>query len=264
MISFLGLGAMGAPMAQRLVDAGHDVVVWNRSPERAQPFRDNGVRVAETAAEAVRGADTVLTMLADPRAVRSVFADIASTIDPAAAVVDLSTIGPDVVRELATVVPQLRDAPVMGSVDRAAAGELVVLAGGDIEPVRPVLETFGTVVGTGEVGSGAAMKIVLISSVVAGVALVGETFALAKTLGVDEEAVEAQLRTSPLAGLLARARSADAHFAVRLAAKDLRLALEQTELPLMRAAWEELNANPDIAERDVSAIVADQIRRHAR
>ena len=264
MISFLGLGAMGSPMANRLIDSGHDVVVWNRSPEKSLPFRARGIRVADSPADAVKGADIVITMLADPRAVRAVYRDIAPLIEPGVAVVEMSTIGPDVVRELVSQIPQLLDAPVLGSVDKAAAGELMVLAGGDIEGVRSVLEHFGSVVPTGEVGSGAAMKLVLISAILGGVTVLGEALALATTLGLDESTVEERLRSTPMAGLLGRARATGSHFAIRLAAKDLRLALEHTELPLMRAAWEELMANPDIAEQDVSAIVADQVRPHAR
>src|SRR5690348_3028411 len=79
-VAFLGLGAMGAPMARRLLDPAFELTVWNRSPERSQPFSADGVRIAATAAEAADGADVVVTMLADGGAVQQVISDIAPVL----------------------------------------------------------------------------------------------------------------------------------------------------------------------------------------
>lgn len=234
-IAFLGLGGMGAPMATRLLENDHPLTVWNRHPERAEPFRRRGARIAATPEDAVREADVVITMLADAPAVRSVAHAIRGVLRPTATLVDMSTCGPAFAHELAGMVPRLVDAPVMGSVDRAAEGTLTVLAGGDLADVRSVLETFGHVVACGPVGSGAALKIALIAPTVAGLLLAGDALRLGHHLGLPEQLMRDALANSPLAPLLARADSSSAVFPVRLAAKDLALAAT-AQLPMLDAA----------------------------
>jgi len=141
-IAFIGLGIMGSPMAKRLLAAGYPLTVWNRTASRAEPLQAEGANVAASPAEAVREADVVITMLADPTAVREVMDGIARHLRPGTTLIEASTIGPQAVEEVAALLPggvALIDAPVMGSADRAASGQLVVLAGGDITRVRPVL-----------------------------------------------------------------------------------------------------------------------------
>src|SRR5690242_5055463 len=104
-IAFLGLGAMGTPMAHRLLAAGHDVTVWNRTAARAEALRTSGARVAATPAEAVRDADVVVTMLADPAAVESVAGSLASALRPGTLFLEMSSIGPDAVRRIRTLIP---------------------------------------------------------------------------------------------------------------------------------------------------------------
>ncbi len=132
--------------------------------------------------------------------------------------IEASTIGPDALREAAALLPDgvtLIDAPVMGSIDRAASGELSLLVGGEADGVLPLLELFGTVTRTGESGTGAALKIVLINAVVAGVTVIGEAMALADTLGLSEDLVKRAMAASPLAGIAGRAFTPDAHFPIR-------------------------------------------------
>ena len=188
-VAFLGMGAMGAPMARRLLAAGHHVTVWNRTPARAEALRADGADVAATPAEAVAGAAYVLTMLSDAAAVESVAAAFAPALAAGAVVVEMSTIGPDAEHRVRALLPDsvaVADAPVMGSVDRAAAGALTVLAGGAVDAARPVLAELGDIVDCGGFGAGAARKIVLINAVIAGVAVVGEALALADRLGVPD------------------------------------------------------------------------------
>lgn len=262
-IAFLGLGKMGTPMAQRLNAAGHQLIVWNRTPERARPLATEGARVAATPAEAARDADIVVTMLADPPAVEAVLfgADgVAETIRPTACLVEMSTIGPKAVAAIRARLPErvnLVDAPVMGSVGPAAEGTLTVLVGGDADRVEPVLETFGTVVRCGELGAGAARKLVRIAASVAGVPLVGELLALARALDVPEHAALDDLAGGPLAGALTRARNPRGDFAIRLAAKDLSLALEVADLPLLTEAraWLHAAAAEGLAEVDLRNVI---------
>lgn len=255
-IAFLGLGAMGTPMAQRLLAAGHDVTVWNRTASRAEALRASGARVAATPSAAVRDAEVVVTMLADPAAVESVVGDFASALRPDALLLEMSTIGPDAIRRVRALIPSgvaMVDAPVMGSVDRAASGELMVLAGGDVDRGEAILANFGTVTRCGELGGGSARKLVLINAIIAGVAVVGEALALADRLGVPD--AQEVLAASPLGPLVGRAFATGVDFSIAMAAKDLALAGELLDLPVLRAAREALLSAPD-QDADLGAAAA--------
>ncbi len=150
-VGFIGIGAMGAAMAARLVEAGHRVRAWNRSPQALEGLKKNGAEAVATAADALSG-DAVITMLANDEAIRSVVLD-AGLLDAAprgAVHVVMSTISLDLGKELATTY-ESRDidyvaAPVLGRPDAAAAGKLNILAAGDpaaIERVRPLFEVMG-------------------------------------------------------------------------------------------------------------------------
>jgi 3-hydroxyisobutyrate dehydrogenase len=119
-IAFLGLGIMGSPMAKRLLAAGYPLTVWNRTASRAEPLRAEGADVAASPAEAVRDAGVVITMLADPAAVREVIDGFARYLRPGATLIEASTIGPQALEEVSALLPgsvALVDAPVMGSAD---------------------------------------------------------------------------------------------------------------------------------------------------
>ncbi|MFJ3877763.1 NAD(P)-dependent oxidoreductase [Streptomyces sp. NPDC090077] len=259
-IAFLGLGAMGLPMARRLLDAGHPLTVWNRTPYKAGPLVAAGARLADGPGEAAAGADVVITMLADPAAARAVAGSVLPALRPGTHWIDTSTVGPDTIAELAARLPEgvsLTDAPVMGSVDRAAAGELWILAGGPLPgPVRTVLERLGEVTACGAPGSGAALKLVLINAAIGGVALVSEALRLGQALGLPAGLVRGELARGPLSGAVARTFAAGSHFPVALAAKDVSLALDTagTRLPVLSAVHAELAARPELAGEDLSRI----------
>ncbi|MFJ8042196.1 NAD(P)-dependent oxidoreductase [Kitasatospora sp. NPDC096147] len=252
-IAFLGLGRMGLPMARRLKDVGHELRVWNRTPGRAEDLD-----ATDDPVEAVRGAGVVVTMLADRVALAEVAGRIAGELTPGTLWVDMSSVGPEAVAELAGQLPSgvgLVDAPVLGSVGPAASGGLTVLAGGaavDVERARPVLAALGTVVPCGGPGSGAALKVVVISAIVGGVAVVGEALAVADAYGLPAELTAGVLGSGPLAGLLARATSIEADFPVRLAAKDVALADGGR---VLAAVAEGLNSRPELADRDLARYV---------
>lgn len=151
-IAWLGLGAMGGRMAHRIVDAGYQLTVWNRTRSRAEPLAAAGARVAGTPADAVRQADVVLLMLADPDALREVTegpTGMVAGLGPDPVVVDLSTVGPAAAGRLRAALPDrvvLLDAPVLGSLAEADAGTLTLLVGGPTEVadrLRPVLSVLG-------------------------------------------------------------------------------------------------------------------------
>ncbi|HET6293406.1 MAG TPA: NAD(P)-dependent oxidoreductase [Kribbella sp.] len=257
-IAFLGLGSMGGPMARRVLAAGYPLTVWNRSPGRTEEFAKQGATVAESPADAVRDAEVVVTMLADPPAVREVVGAFASELRTGTFLIEASTIGPAAVAEVEKELPAgvaLIDAPVMGSVDRAASGELSLMVGGEADPVMPLLELFGTVNRTGATGTGAALKLVLINAVVNGVTVIAEAMALADALGLPEDQVKRAMAASPLAGIAGRAFAEGAYFPIRLAAKDVALAATAASLPIATTVHQRLTAHPEAADEDLSQIV---------
>ncbi|MER5643747.1 NAD(P)-binding domain-containing protein [Streptosporangium sp. NPDC002524] len=236
MISFLGLGRMGAPMARRLVLSGYTVKTWNRTPREVE-----GAASAASPAEAVAGADLVVTMLSDPAAVRRVLADAAPGLRPGTVVAEMSTIGPEAVAGLRGLLPPgvgLVDAPVLGSVGPAGDGTLTVLAGGppgDLARCRKALEVFGRVIEAGGPGAGAAMKLAVMSALVPAQVLLAETLAYAEATGVDTATLLAVLGGTPLGPLVERVRPAvengpyETRYALGLAAKDVGLAAHGTQ-----------------------------------
>lgn len=277
-IGFLGLGEMGTPMATRLLRAGHDLTVWNRSAERTAPLAKEGAAVVSSPAQAAAGADFVITMLATPEALEQVlFGDqgVASTIEPGQILIDMSTVGPDEVHSAAARLPggvSLVDAPVRGSVPQATSGQLEVFAGAtdeNYERVRPTLERLGKVRHTGGPGSGAAMK--LVANLVLGAAIVtlGEALALGESLELERGLLFDVLTDSQI-GPVVRAKRANIEsgdfapsFKLRHAAKDLRLVTEaanarRRDLKQARVnrAWLDEAAAHGAADLDFSSVVA--------
>nr|WP_273938984.1 NAD(P)-dependent oxidoreductase [Kutzneria chonburiensis] len=260
-IAFLGLGSMGLPMARRLLAAGYELTVWNRTATKAELVASDGAKVASTPAEAVRDADVVVTMLADPDAVHAVVDAMAPALRPGAYLIDMSSIGPqsfaDVVAKLPEGVTAI-DAPVLGSVDRAAAGELVLLVGGDPTPVQAILAQFGRITRCGRQGAGSALKIVIITAVIVGVTEIAEAMKLAAAYGLPDDLVKAALGNSPLGGAAARAFADGVYYPIRLAAKDVALAALSADLPLARTVHEQLDRLAD-REQDLGKVV-EQLR----
>lgn len=240
-IAFLGLGAMGRPMARRLLDAGHDLHVWNRTPGRDEGLVAAGAARAASPAEAVREVEVVLTMLADPPALERVLFGpdgVAEAVDRNAVVVDLSTVGPTAARAAAErlhPVPLL-DAPVLGTISHAESGSLVILVGGDrdaADRVTPLLELLGTVQYVGQSGAGAAVKLANNAAALGALVGVGEILAVTDREGIDAEVVLDALARGPLASAIERWRPQltgpgdRVNFRLALARKDLALALEE-------------------------------------
>ncbi|MDP1807332.1 MAG: NAD(P)-dependent oxidoreductase, partial [Acidimicrobiales bacterium] len=189
-IAFCGLGRMGVPMAARLLDAGHELRVWNRTAGKAGALIDAGATEAASPAEAGAGAEVVVTMLADPAAVEDVV--LAADLRAGTTLVEMSTIGPDAVRSVATRLPEgvdMLDAPVLGSIPQATEGTLKIFVGGDaavFERCRPALEAMGAPRHLGPLGAGAAMKLVANSTLGALMTGLAEALALADGLGLEE------------------------------------------------------------------------------
>jgi 3-hydroxyisobutyrate dehydrogenase-like beta-hydroxyacid dehydrogenase len=273
-IAFCGLGRMGVPMAARLLDAGHDLRVWNRTPGKAGSLLDAGATEATSPAEAAAGAEVVVTMLADPAAVEVVV--LGAELSAGATLVEMSTIGPDAVRSLAARMPEgvdVLDAPVLGSIPQATEGTLKIFVGGDAEVFerrRPLLESMGTPRHLGPLGAGAAMKLVANSTLGALMTGLAEALALADGLGLEEGDVLDILSESPI-GVTAKGKRPliesgvyTPNFTLGLAAKDLRLVMEAAqaagvELRLAAAArsWLERADEHGLGGLDYSAVIAE-------
>jgi len=240
-IGFLGRGEMGTPMAGRLLQAGHEVVVWNRSVERTVPLAKEGAAVAASPGKAAVGRDFVITMLATPEALEQVLfgtAGLAPALSPGQVLIDMSTVGPDEVRSAAARLRQgasLVDAPVRGSVPQATSGRLDIFVGAtdeNYERVRPILEALGSVRHTGGPGSGAAMKLVANLALGAAIVTLGEALSLGESLELKRDILLDVLADSPI-GSIVKAKRANVEsdqfapsFKLRHAAKDLRLVTE--------------------------------------
>ncbi len=195
-LGFIGLGLMGRPMVDRLLEAGYDVAIWNRSSEKTVSAVANGATKAASVAELVASVDIVLMCLTDSTAVEIVvFGDggVASVATKDKLLVDFSSMRPDVTRKLAARLKMETgmgwvDAPVSGGAKGAAAGTLAIMAGGeveDIERVRPIVAAFSQrFTRMGEIGAGQVTKLCNQIIVASNVATMAETISFAEKSGV--------------------------------------------------------------------------------
>jgi 3-hydroxyisobutyrate dehydrogenase-like beta-hydroxyacid dehydrogenase len=240
-VAVVGLGGMGSRIARRLLDAGHRVVVWNRTPAKAKELVTLGATDAETPADAARRADAVITMLADPAALWAVVEGedgIAAGADASTTVIEMSTVGPAAISRLASVLPsdtELLDAPVLGSLLEVEAGSLKIFVGGPealVERWTPVFSALGTPLHVGPLGAGAAAKLVANSTLFGAVTVLGEAVALAQGLGLEPDVTFDVLAATPVAGQVERRREAietgeyPMRFPLSLAVKDADLVAE--------------------------------------
>ena len=278
----VGLGAMGRRIAIRLVAAGHEVIVWNRSAGKTEPLAELGAVPAASPAEAASRAEVLITMVADPAALRAVTegpGGVAADASASLTVVEMSTVGPAAVARLASALPPatgLVDAPVMGSVAEAESGSLVIFAGGPaplVERVSPVLAALGSVLHVGGLGAGAAAKLVANASLFAVLGVLGEAIALARGLGLPAEAAYRVLAATPLAAQAERRRAAieageyPPRFLLTLAGKDARLiadaaAAAGVDLRLIAAAgtWLAEAEQAGLGDRDYTAMLKTILR----
>jgi 3-hydroxyisobutyrate dehydrogenase len=269
-VAWIGVGAMGSRMAARLHEAGHGLVVWNRTREKAEEL---GVPVASSARAAAERAEFIFTMLADPAALEAVTeADdgVIAGLRDGAVLVDMSTVGPQPIARLAEQMPahaSLLDVPVLGSLPQAESGTLKLFAGGEdavFDRARPLLEILGEPLRTGPLGSGAAAKLIANATLVGTIALLGETLALADSLGLPRETAWEVLAATPLGAQAERRRaSVDSgeyppRFRLSLARKDADLVLAtDPDLPALAAAREHLAAAEaaGLGDEDYAAVL---------
>ena len=276
-VAVLGLGAMGRAIAARLLGAGHDVRVWNRTPGRDDELVAAGARRSTTPADAVREADVVITMVTDPPALEAVLFGpdgAAPAIPESATLIDMSTVGPT---EISSVVERVApvavlDAPVLGSVPSVESGSLVILAGGDhavFERHTELLALLGRPIHVGPSGSGAMLKLVNNAASIATLVALGELLALTDRAGLGIDAVLQSMEAGPLASLIERWRprlkggDQSSYFRLALARKDLAIVFDEaeregTELTVAEAAAARCDETIEagLGDEDFGAIVA--------
>ncbi|OBG56655.1 MULTISPECIES: 3-hydroxyisobutyrate dehydrogenase [unclassified Mycobacterium] len=196
-IAFLGLGNMGGPMSANLVASGHTVRGFDPVPAAVAAAAGNGVTTFDSAADAVAGADVVITMLPNGDLVKRCYTDVLPAAKPGALFIDSSTISVNDAREVHALaeshgVSQL-DAPVSGGVKGAVAGTLAFMVGGDddaLERARPVLEPMaGKVIHCGAAGAGQAAKVCNNMVLAVQQIAIGEAFVLAEKLGLSAQSL---------------------------------------------------------------------------
>lgn len=262
-IGIAGAGRMGRAMAERLMECGHDIVVWNRTAQNTASLIELGAKPAESAAELAAAADVVVTALTDAAALDAVFGGEAGLLagDVSGKLfVEMSTVRPET---QVTIAERVRSAgaayvecAVSGSVGPARQGKLVGLAGGetdDVERARPVLESLcRRIEHVGPVGAGASVKLAVNLPLVVYFQALGEAYSLCRHLGRDPAwLVELMSDTSGGPNLLKARGPAIAHalaggdpapaFAVDAVIKDMKTMLAEAEargvtLPLTEAA----------------------------
>ena len=251
-VAFIGLGNMGGGMAANLVKAGHEVRAFDLSEAALEKAESHGCSRADTAEEAVGGAEAVVTMLPAGKHVRDVYeASVIGKAPTSAILIDCSTIDVGTAREEGAKASaagyMMVDAPVSGGIAAADAGTLTFMVGGTdkgFEAARPILEKMGkAVIHAGGAGSGQAAKIC--NNMLLGASMIAtcETFVLAQKLGLDPQTFfdiaskasgQCWSMTSycPVPGVGPETpadRDYEGGFAAALMLKDLRLAMEAAQ-----------------------------------
>lgn len=283
-VALIGLGVMGSGMGENLLNAGFPLTVYNRTRERALPLEALGARIAGTPREAAKGAQVVISIVADDDASRAVWQGEQGALagaEAGAVLIECGTLSPGWVRELAAEARKrgcgALDAPVTGSKEQAETGKLLFLVGGekaDLEKARPVLAAMSRgIEHLGPSGSGVTMK--LLNNFICGVqiATMGEAVALIERTGMDRDKVLNVLYAgapgSPIVktiGPRMAERNYQVHFFLKLMEKDMRYALalgaeHGVKLETAAAAHHQFHtaAQNGFGEKDMAAVV-EQIR----
>ncbi|MDO8586633.1 MAG: NAD(P)-dependent oxidoreductase [Armatimonadota bacterium] len=263
-IGFAGLGIMGRGMAKNLLKAGYELTVYNRTRKSAEDLAALGAKVAETPADAARGNNVVITMLADPPAIESAVlgkGGVIEGLESGAILIDCSTVDPATTAAIAEAASangaKFLDSPVAGSKDAAAKGELILMVGGEesvLEEVRPILEVVSSkIVYAGKSGLGTMLKLCFNLTVAHMTSAMSQALVLGVKSGLKPETIIETLMAGAIGcrffewkGGAIMDRDFATNFSLKLMHKDLHLVLNagythNVPLPVV-AAVEELFA----------------------
>ncbi|TMN23916.1 2-hydroxy-3-oxopropionate reductase [Lentibacillus cibarius] len=264
-IGFVGLGIMGKPMSKNLMKAGYELVISSSNPDTNKELGALGAEVVDSYTELAAAADVIITMLPNSPEVKQVVLERGGLIDGAksgSVVIDMSSIAPTVSQEIGKALQEkdigFLDAPVSGGEPKAIDGTIAVMAGGAEETFQnclPIMEAMaGSVVRTGEVGSGNATKLANQIIVALNIAAVSEAMMLTRKMGVDSELVYNAIRGGLAGSNVLDAKAPmmmegnfDPGFTIDLHLKDLNNVLETSSdigvpLPLAASVKETLQA----------------------
>jgi len=272
---WIGLGNMGIPMAQQLINAGYPVTVYNRSKEKEASLTAIGAAIAETPASLTEQADIIFIMVSDDEAIRNIFtgndgllnANISGKI-----MINMSTVSPAISREMAALCMQqgnhYLDAPVSGSVKQAETGQLVIMTGGDentFEQVKPILACLGKLaLYLGPVGAGNTAKLAINTLLGLQAQAMAEAVLFAQHHGIKTEDFLNIINNSALGNVFMKIKgdailngNYQAAFALKHIVKDLGLAKDEgLSTPLATTAYETFkHAGDTLGEEDIIAII---------
>lgn len=279
-IGFIGLGAMGAPMARNIRNGGYALGVYNRTPAAAEPFRALGASVCESPKQTAGRADITVIMVTGPEALEEVISGpdgVVAGLTAGKAVINMSTVSPEATEAAAKAVAEkgadFVDAPVSGSVKPAEEGTLTVLAGAKdkaLSRVMPVLKSMaGEVIACGDIGQGTRMKLVLNLMLGNMMHALAEGMTLGRRFGLETGAILSALASGPMAAPMyqLKGKAIDegnfaSQFPVRLMAKDLNLLLAaaeatHTSLPQTEAIRKSFAAALErgLGDQDMAAVI---------
>ena len=240
-LGFVGLGLMGSRIAKKFLDAGHTVTGYNRTRAKAQALIDAGMQWADSPRAVAENSEIIFSMVSDTNALAEIADDIIAGLSAGKIYVDMSTVSPRLIKELAARVSekgaQMLEAPVSGSIPAIQAGTLVPFVGGDadaLERVRPILEILAQkIVHVGDAGQGMAMKVAINANLAPQLVTLFETLLLAEKNGIPRaQALDALLNSVAASGL-AKYRAPfilkmpeEVWFSINMMQKDLLIALE--------------------------------------
>ena len=280
-LGWVGLGAMGSRLASRLLAAGHAVVGWNRTPDKARALAGAGLRPGASPRAVAEAAEAVFSMVTDDAALRAVALGpdgIVAGLHPGAVFVEMSTVGPAVTREVGAAVAArgatMLDVPVSGSTITVERGEASFQVGGDpaaLARVRPWLGAMGSggVTHVGELGLAKTMKVATNLGLAVQMLAFAEAVLLAEKSGIAREAAVDALLRSVIASPMVKYRGPfvlgrmprEAWFPVPMVQKDLQLALDQAHavgVPLPTTAlvqqWLTMARGLGLAQLDFGAL----------
>ena len=275
-IAFLGMGLMGSRMAARLIHAGFQVAVWNRTASACAPLLDTGAKALDL--KQLGRYKIILTCLADDQAVQQVFNQIQPYLKPGQTIVDFSSLSVDKTLELAQAARRQHvnwiDSPVSGGTAGAEQGTLVIFAGGNAEKIQDLTLVYNVlsqrVTRMGETGTGQATKICNQLIVAANSILIAEAVALAEQAGVDTRLLAPALAggfadSKPfqiLAPRMATHVFEPVQWKVQTLSKDLGNAVKLAEqfkldIPVAKQALTQLTSHQQngFAEKDLATVI---------
>jgi len=274
-IGFIGLGKMGVPMAQNLINSGYKLSVYNRSELKAESLIKQGANLAKSPEELLKQSEVVILMVSDDHAIKDLFYGENGLLVAASAgkiIVNMSTVSPEISKEMSALVKQngsfYLDAPVSGSLKQAQEGSLVIMVGGDkntFETVKPILGVLGKIaLQVGDIGAGNSAKLAINALLSFHALGLAEAVSFAKKQGIETKDLLELINNSALGNVFMKIKGEailqenyNAVFALKHIAKDLGLAkAEGLNSPLANAAYQSFkSAEPDLGEEDIISIV---------